>query len=337
MGQLTDASVVLRFGYQAIRRAGLPTEEILTKAGVALNQVDTNTRTHLNAQYAFWIAAEEVSKDPDIGLHLGEHLPLYRGQVIEHLFISSATFGEGLKRALAYQRLISDALQARLVVDENGCYLTNGEQSFSDNIVNRHFSECALSGILRFFKFITEGAFKPIFIDFDFNQGAAEDEYIRVYGCPVSLGQKETRLYFDADILDYPLWQAEPELLQLHEQLAIEKLQELARYDLVGEVRRAIGSTLESGETTLETVAAQLHITPRRLRTQLSEANTSFQQILSDYRCRLAKKLLANTNESVERIVYLTGFSEPSTFYRAFKRWTNETPVEYRKRKQRSS
>lgn len=103
------------------------------------------------------------------------------------------------------------------------------------------------------------------------------------------LGQKETRLYFDPAILDFQLWQAEPELLQLHEQLAIEKLQELARYDLVGEVRRAIGSTLESGETTLETVAAQLNITPRRLRTQLSEANTSFQQILSDYRCRLAK------------------------------------------------
>ena len=202
-------------------------------------------------------------------------------------------------------------------------------------MVNRHFSECALSGILRFFKFITEGRFEPIYIDFNFQEGAPDDEYLRVYECPVSLGQKETRLYFDPAILDYPLWQAEPELLQLHEQLAIEKLQELARYDLVGEVRRAIGSTLESGETTLETVAAQLSITPRRLRTQLSEANTSFQQILSDYRCRLAKKLLANTNESVERIVYLTGFSEPSTFYRAFKRWTNETPVEYRKRKQR--
>jgi AraC-like DNA-binding protein len=114
--------------------------------------------------------------------------------------------------------------------------------------------------------------------------------------------------------------------LQLHEQLAIEKLQELARYDLVGEVRRAIGSTLESGETTLETLAAQLNITPRRLRTQLSD-KYQFSQILSDYRCRLAKKLLANTSESVERIVYLTGFSEPSTFYRAFKRWTNETPL----------
>lgn len=335
MGQLTDASVVLRLGYQAIRRAGLPAEEILTKAGVALNQVEANERTPLNAQYAFWVAAEEISKDPDIGLHLGEHLPLYRGQVIEHLFISSENFGEGLKRALAYQRLISDAFDAKLVVEDGRCYLTNGVHPWSENIVNRHFSECAMSGVLRFFKFITEGRFQPIYIDFNFSDGAADDEYFRVFECPVSLGQKETRLYFDPSILDYPLWQAEPELLQLHEQLALEKLQELARFDLVGEVRRAIGSTLESGETTLETVAAQLNITPRRLRTQLSEANTSFQQILSDYRCRLAKRLLSNTNESVERIVYLTGFSEPSTFYRAFKRWTNETPVEYRKRKQR--
>ena len=336
MGQLTDASVVLRLGYQAIRRSGLPTEEILTKAGVALNQVETNDRTPLSSQYAFWLAAEEVSKDPDIGLHLGEHLPLYRGQVIEHLFISSENFGEGLKRALAYQRLISDAFHATLVIEEDRCYLANAQQSTrTDSLVNRHFSECAMSGLLRFFKFITEGRFNPIYIDFNFSQGALEEEYFRVYECPVSLGQKQTRLYFDPAILDYQLWQAEPELLQLHEQLALEKLQELARYELVGEVRRAIGSTLESGETTLETVASHLSITPRRLRTQLSEANTSFQQILSDYRCRLAKKLLANTAESVERIVYLTGFSEPSTFYRAFKRWTNETPVEYRKRKQR--
>ena len=237
---------------------------------------------------------------------------------------------------MAYQRLISDAFHAKLIIEDDRCYLTNGEQgAWSDNLVNRHFSECAMSGVLRFFKFITEGRFQPIYIDFNFSQGAFDEEYFRVYECPVSLGQKETRLYFDPAILDYQLWQAEPELLQLHEQLALEKLQELARYDLVGEVRRAIGSTLESGETTLETVATHLNITPRRLRTQLSEANTSFQQILSDYRCRLAKKLLANTAESVERIVYLTGFSEPSTFYRAFKRWTNETPVEYRKRKQR--
>ena len=44
-------------------------------------------------------------------------------------------------------------------------------------------------------------------------RSATDDEYFRVFECPVSLGQKETRLYFDPSILDYPLWQAEPELL----------------------------------------------------------------------------------------------------------------------------
>ncbi|MHA3092634.1 AraC family transcriptional regulator [Acinetobacter brisouii] len=334
MGQQTDASVVLRLGYQALRRAGLSTEQILTQAGVAMSQLETNQRTPVSAQNAFWLAAEQVSQDPDIGLHLGEHLPLYRGQVIEHLFMSSENFGEGLQRALAYQRLISDAFQAQLVCENGRCYLTNGTQAHPNRLLNRHFSECAMSGVLRFFKFLTEGQFQPIFIDFDFQEGAALEEYFRVYECPVSLGQKETRLYFDPAILKHPLWQADPDLLQLHEQLANEKLQELARYDLVDEVRRAIGATLEQGETTLESVAAQLQITPRRLRTLLNDAQTSFQQILSAYRCRLAKKLLANTHESIEKIVYLTGFAEPSTFYRAFKRWTNETPIEYRKRKQ---
>lgn len=75
----TDASVILRLGYQALRRAGLSTEQILTKAGVAISQLETNQRTPVSAQSAFWLAAEQVSHDPDIGLHLGEHLPLYRG------------------------------------------------------------------------------------------------------------------------------------------------------------------------------------------------------------------------------------------------------------------
>ena len=117
--------------------------------------------------------------------------------MIEHLFISSETFGEGLKRALAYQRLISDAFDAKLVVEEGRCYLTNGEQIGADNLVNRHFSECAISGVLRFLSSLLKDNFilsSSILI--------LAKELLRmnisVYlACPVSLGQKETRLYFD--------------------------------------------------------------------------------------------------------------------------------------------
>ncbi len=104
--------------------------------------------------------------------------------------------------------------------------------------------------------------------------------------------------------------------------------------DWIAEVRRAIGSRLENGTTTLESVAAQLGLAVRRLRTQLTDAGISFQQMWSDCRWRLAKRLLAQTSERLERIVYLTGFFEPSTFDRAFRRWMGETAVEYRRRKQ---
>ena len=65
---------------------------------------------------------------------------------------------------------------------------------------------------------------------------------------------------------------------------------------------------------------------------RLAMAGVRFNDLITDYRCRLAKELLLKTDERIEVIVERTGFSEPSTFYRAFKRWVGETPVEFRKR-----
>lgn len=330
MAERTDAPIVLRLAYQALLNMGLPVDQVFVKAGIAMSQLEPSAvRTPFAAQGAFWAALEEVSGDPHVGLHLGEHLPLYRGQVLEYLFSSSPTFGEGLKRALAYQRLLSDAITSRLVVDGDSAYL----QDLADSEEQRHFAEALVVGVFSFFKFVTDGHFKPLEVRFTHVEGAPLKEYERVYGCPVTLGCGENRVYFRRDVLEHKVWHAEPGLLRLHEQMANEKLAELARFDLVAEVKRAIGEMLESGNTSLEAVAARLNMPPRRLRSQLAEADTSFNLVLADYRSRLARRLLARTSESIEQIVYLTGFSEPSTFYRAFKRWTNETPVEYRRRK----
>lgn len=335
MAERTDAHIFLRLAYQALMNARLPADQVLLKAGVALSRLDDSnySRTPNAAQTLFWQAAEEVSGDPHIGLHLGEHMPLYRGQVLEYLFTSSPTFGEGLKRAMNFHRLLSDALSGELVVDGDQCYL----RTLTDRKASRHFTECFAAGLIKFCKFVTDDNFQVLAIHTEHSEGAPPAEYRRIYGCDVTLGCSEYRLYFNKEVLDFRIWQAEPRLLRLHEQIAQEQLAELQRYDLVSEVKRVIGETLESGETSLESIACRLDIPARRLRSQLAEANTSFNQILADYRSRLARRLLARTDEPIEQIVYLTGFSEPSTFYRAFKRWTNETPVEYRKRKRKAS
>ena len=155
----------------------------------------------------------------------------------------------------------------------------------------------------------------------------------RVFGCPVEFEAEQNEIYFDPALLEYrsPRW--DPDLLRLHEELAEKRLSSIERQDLIERIRTVFSRKLELEQCDLEDVARELDVPARRLRFELARAGTSFSQLLSDFRYALARKLLRSTDEPIEHIVYLTGFSEPSTFYRAFKRWSGMTPVQYREQK----
>ena len=330
MTELRDSGVMIQLAHQAMLKMGLDVDAVFARLGVTPELLaDRNIRTPHEAQLIFWHVLEEVSQDADIGLHLGEHMPVYKGQVLQYLFLSSPTFGEGLKRALNYQRLLSDASQASTGTEGDQAYIL--VESASDRVAGlRHLNECMALGLIRFFRYVTDDAFAPSCVHFSHEKPADSAEHERIFACPVLFEQEDNRIYFNTQLLDMPSSHAEPELLQLHEKLAIEHVAKLERQDIVTRVYRVFGEILETGQVSLEDVAERLDIKSRTLRTRLAEAGTNFNQLLADYRCNLAKRLLSGTDESIDEIVYLTGFSEPSTFYRAFKRWTSQTPVEYR-------
>ena len=157
-------------------------------------------------------------------------------------------------------------------------------------------------------------------------------EYERIFQREVEFHAKQFRLYFAKEIMSYRSLNSAPELLKLHVEVADKHMAMLQQKDFIGEVQSLIAAQLETEVITLETIAEKLQITPRQLRHQLKTAGTSFQQLLNKYRHSLARRLLSKTDEDISEIVYLTGFSEPSTFYRAFKRWENTTPIEYRQK-----
>lgn len=330
MTTLTDSGVLLRMAYKAMQNAGVDADAVLAKVGLDKSILSLpELRTPHDAQEWFWQAMEEVSGDPHIGLHLGFHMPIFKGQVLEYLFLSSPTFGEGLKRALDYQRLLSDAANAEMVDHGERVFLK--QMLWSKKLA--HLNECASVGVIKFFSFVTDGAFMPIEVHFSHPRHADQREYERVFGCPVKFEMPDVGIFFDRKLMDLPSAHHEPELLQLHERLASEQMARLEKQDLVFQVSRLVAELLESGHANLEEVAARLGIKPRQLRTRLADAGTNFNQLVAEYRCKLAKRLLAGTDENIDEIVYLTGFSEPSTFYRAFKRWVGMTPIEYRKLK----
>lgn len=332
--ELRDSGALIQLAHKAMLSMGVDVETVYERLGVSVDMLSgRHVRTPHEAQLVFWDVLEDVTKDPFIGLHLGEKIPVYHGQVLQYLFLSSATFGDGLRRALNYQRLLSDAAMASLVVEGECAYLTI--QGANQQVAKiRHVSDCMALGLIKFFQYVTDGRFQPLSIHFA-HQGCGDvGEYQRVFGCEVKFKQGEYRICFDAKWLGLTSLHAEPELLQLHEKLASEHVAKLEKQDIITQVYRAFAEMLETGQVSLDDVAGKIGIKPRTLRTRLSEADTNFNQLLANYRCNLAKRLLASTTESIDNIVYLTGFSEPSTFYRAFKRWTQQTPVEYRKKRQ---
>ncbi len=333
----TDAGVMIRLIHKAMLQHGVDVDEVFRRCGITEEYLaQEQLRTPHEAQVFFWEVLEDVSQDPDIGLHLGEYLPVFKGQVLEYLFLSSPTFGDGIRRGIAYQRLLSDAADMRLEIEGDMVCVTLNVATPAVRQI-RHFSECFTLGLLKFLRFVTEGAFQPHRIDFEHRAPSSSQEHERLFGAEVRFEQPSMRMWFDAGLLSLPSAHAEPELLRLHEQLASQQIARLELQDVVSQVRRVIAELLESGEVSLEVVAQRLNIKPRTLRTRLSEANTNFNQVLAEFRCNLAKKLLAQTDESIDEIVYLTGFSEPSTFYRAFRRWVGMTPVEYRRQKRNES
>jgi AraC-like DNA-binding protein len=101
-------------------------------------------------------------------------------------------------------------------------------------------------------------------------------------------------------------------------------------YDIRRRVRRLV---LNANGTvpTLSEVAGRLFLSTRTLRRRLEDAQTSYQEIVGEIRRDLALRYLTQTSLSTEAIAEILGYSDTANFRQAFKRWTGESPQQYRR------
>jgi AraC-like DNA-binding protein len=289
-----------------------------------------------NHDDVLWQALEAESGDPFLGLHTGVLVGIQRGgMALEYLFLSCPTFGDALGKSQNYTRLLSDALRTEVRKEGNVCIVRFW---FVDDKLTtlRHINEMTLAGFFKFFQYVTGGDFKALWVAMRHakpqgdDSGSHDSEYQRVLQCPVRFGESHYAIAFDASVLERVSLMPEPTLYQLHQQVIDRQMAEMEREALAHKVRDIIAELLPLGDVGFERVAEHLDMRPSQLRYQLAEVGTNFSQLLSEYRLELAKHLLANTELSIDEILLQTGFSEPSPFYRAFKRGTGVTPVAYR-------
>lgn len=98
------------------------------------------------------------------------------------------------------------------------------------------------------------------------------------------------------------------------------------------DVRTEIAAHIDDGVPTIEDIAAYIRTSPRTLQRRLRDAGTTYSDVLDEFRLDLANRMLVDGDMSVSEIGYQLGYADPSSFDRAYRAWTGNTPVETRRK-----
>lgn len=275
--------------------------------------------------------AAQYTHDPYFGLHMGEYAEAGSWSILGYMMMNCQNLGQAFEKSGRYSRIIGNMIEGRGELQFNKIKLVLFTPPHAPQM-SRHCFESTLSSSVRMLRTLTGVKLNPLEVTFTYPQPETTAEYERIFCCPVLFGHKETSITLDARILSTPIRMANPGLLAHFEKYAQDFLAEMEHKDeYTRAVTKIILSRLDDEALSIDKVAREMAVSVRTLQKRLEEEGVVFSDLLKSIRERLAKKYLRE-NYSVEQITYLLGFSEPSVFRKAFKKWSGVTPREYRER-----
>ena len=115
------------------------------------------------------------------------------------------------------------------------------------------------------------------------------------------------------------------------DQSIIQALNKLQPDNIISQVKAVIIEQLSCGKVTEEDIAGQLNMSKRKLQLKLAQEGVRYKALLDEIRSNMAQVYLRANNHCLSEIAFLLGFSEVSSFSRAFKRWSGVSPGQYQK------
>jgi AraC-like DNA-binding protein len=152
-------------------------------------------------------------------------------------------------------------------------------------------------------------------------------------GCPIRFNAPDTRLVLSERVTERPLLARNRDLFAYLDRHALVLQEKLARTpSLTGRLRELLVERLRDGEPDQPSIARAVGLSERTLQRRLQEENSSFAALVDEVRSDLSRAYLADPKLAIFEVAFLLGYSEPSAFNRAFRRWTGQSPSEFRSR-----
>ena len=268
------------------------------------------------------------------GFQYGEHLDLACAGVIGQAVITAPTLGAAFDLMTRYYSLTGLFLEIerQRVLDD---IIVTFDTGYND--VPRQVKALICEALLASWTVCTKtlcGIDLPAKrLCFDYPEPAYSDRYREYFNCDIEFDSLRCAMIVDAEVVSLPTLTANP----IVHQRAVNHCEEaLLRQGTVqtvtNQTRRLIKLMINLPEASLDIVAARLNLSSRTLNRRLREEGVGFKTLLDEQRCQRACLLLMHSDYNLEQIAEQLGYSDPSNFRRAFKKWTGTTPTSYRKR-----
>ena len=329
--QLTNLARLPLLMLEYAERSGIDRDELLRLASVTpANIADPDTRLPMSALLRLWRAILEQQEGTAIGVRFGSTCTATRLGLVGYAMYYSRDLLEALHRFSRYIHIISEAVQFEIAKDrERTTLLFNAHPSL---LALRHPVEAQLAAVLTVGREITQSDLVPLAIQLPFPHPGDWKVHREVFRCPVNFRQPNAAIILATSQMSLPIKASDSTLSGYLEELAGSTLDALGApsENFVDKVRRTLWFELPGGRPNLWRTASGLGMSARTLQRRLRENGTSYSALLQELRRKLAGELLMDNKLAVTDVAFLLGYSEPSAFQRAFRRWRGVSPRRFR-------
>ena len=312
------------------QRLGRDTHALLQRAGIAPALLESTLSRVTPGQYATLLRLlRRELRDELWGLTSQPVKPGSFSQACR-IIIHCHTLGEAITAGLRFYHLVLADFTPRLQLQG---------QTASIRMVSRRPRDPALSYAERTFCYLSYvlmcwlvGRRVPLQqVTYPRDATPWGNEVERMFAAPLQRDARLMGMDMEARWLQLPIVQT-PQAMEsfLREAPANLMVKYRDQSSLVERIRRLLRRQLASGLPSLEEAAQAVSLSPQTLRRRLQAEGLGYQKIKDDLRRDVAIEYLGQADMTLIDIAGRLGFSEASTFHRAFKDWTGQAPGVYR-------
>lgn len=283
----------------------------------------------------FFLLHEKLDEQlgPGFAVRVGQQMKINDYGVLGLSWRTCSWAGEIFARSERYFRLLSDTYVFKVEKSENVSKVYLYRKAYRRGVALSN--EATFSATVVVLQAITETNITPVAVSFSHAPPQQLTSHQQAFQCPVLFNQPYDFIAYKTSDLELPTAKADASINQFLLERVKEETNgiEISPGKIAQDVETLIKDALPSGIPAVGQIGRIMGMSSRTLTRRLAEKGITFRDLVSQSQFNVAKSLLLNSSRSVAEIAFETGFSEQSAFNRAFKRWTGQSPLEFRQRK----